>query len=506
MPKGCKDLFLSSWLKPFIFWFFIVFVFSFLSICITVILRKQWVENERLVFPLAILPLEVFNKEKEDRIPKIFKNKLMWIGFIISFILLSLNGVTYFFPSFKIVFVKHIPIFRNTDTLIIFLSFPIMAFAYLLPLNIAFSLVFFHLILKIETGYFNLIGFTLPGENEIFGGSSAATSFQSGGAMVFLFFYIIWLSRRHLKDVFLKAIGRKDIDDSKEILSYRASFFGWLISLILFMFLLKIIDMPFIVIITFLFFVHVVFIVLTKIVAQAGIGFLRSACVPPHFSAYLLPPSLVKDNGYISLGLQYIWSADIRTTVMASVFNGEKMRENFEDKIKGKIFLWGIVLSIIFSYCASFFTTLFIGYKYGALNAYYVWLYNQGMPNAIGKFIALKIKYPLERNIILSRVGFLFIGMVIMSILIFLQKFPWFPLHYIAFPIADTRNIQWSWFSIFISWLIKFIILKYGGVNVYKKSIPFFIGLFLGVVGAFIVWIPINILFKEPVNSIIISL
>lgn len=303
----------------------------------------------------------------------------------------------------------------------------------------------------------------------------------------------------------MKAIDRKNIDDSKEILSYKVSFWGWLISLILLIILLKMTGMPLIVIFLFLFFVYVVFIVLTRIISQAGIGFLRSACVPPDFTAYTLSPSLITENGYISLGLQYIWSADIRTTVMASTFNGEKMRENFEEKIPGKILFLGVILSIIFSYFISAFTTLFIGYKYGALNSPNSWFYNQGMPNAIGKFISLKIKYPLTKEIILPRIGFSFLGGVIMAILLFLQRFSWFPLHYIAFPIADTWVMRGAWFSIFISWLFKFLILKYGGVHIYRKSIPFFIGLFLGVIGALYLWIPVNILYKEPINKFLIG-
>ena len=39
-----------------------------------VILRKQWIERERLIFPLAQLPLEMTKKS-------FFKNKLMWLGF-----------------------------------------------------------------------------------------------------------------------------------------------------------------------------------------------------------------------------------------------------------------------------------------------------------------------------------------------------------------------------------------------------------------------------------------
>jgi hypothetical protein len=45
-------------------------------------------------------------------------------------------------------------------------------------------------------------------------------------------------------------------------------------------------------------------------------------------------------------------------------------------------------------------------------------------------------------------------------------------------------NVFWG--SIFISWAIKFAILRLGGLKLHRQSIPFFLGLVLGefVVGS----------------------
>ncbi len=492
-----------SWIRPFSFWLGFLLVFSFLSICIAVMLRKQWVENERLTFPLAIVPLEITRKDSPDeRLPSIFRNKLVWLGFIITFLLISLNGISFFIPGFGIKFAHILPIFRRTDTIVLLVSFPIIAFAYFLPLNIAFSLVLFHLLAKVQTGMSNLSGYSLPGGNEIFGGSSAATSFQGGGAMVFFFLYIIFLARKHLKEIFLKAAGiRKDIDDSGEILSYKTAFWGWVISILFLSGFLRYIGMPVLVIIVFIFFTHAVFVSLAKIIAQAGIGFARPQCPPPDLAAYLLPPGLITPSGYSALGLQYVWSADIRTTVMASTLNGLKMNE--KQQIKPHIVFWGIITAVVLAYITSSLTTLFIGYKYGALNSAARWFHGSGMPEAIGNFIGTKIRAPMTPDIILSRMSFAGIGGAVMLALIFMQqRFLWWPLHYIGFPIADSWVIRWAWFSIFIAWFIKILLLRYAGINFYKKSIPFFIGLLLGVIGAACIWVPINLFYGRVINAI----
>ena len=492
-----------SWLKPLLFWLGLILTFTFLSICLAVMLRKQWVENERLTFPLAVMPLEVTRKHSEkERLPSIFKNPLMWAGFILAFVLVSLNGLTCFLPTFRINFARLIPIFRRTDDLVFLFSFTIIAFAYLLPVNIAFSLFIFHILAKIQTGVSNMSGYSLPGGNEVFGGSSAATSFQGGGAMITLFLYIIFLSRRHLADIFLKAAGiREEIDDSSEMLSYKTCFLGWIISVLILSGFLRCMGMPLFVIMLFIFFIHVVFVSLGKIIAQAGIGFARPQCTPPDFTAYTLPPGLIGPYGYSSLGMQYVWSADIRTTVLSSTLNALKMNER--RNMAPRIIFWGIISSVVVAYIVSAMTTLFIGYKYGAINSANQWFYGPGMPSAIERFISGKVCYPLTREIILPRMIFAGLGGLVMLILIALQhKFLWWPLHYIGFPIADSWVMKWAWFSIFIAWFIKVLLLKYAGMSAYRKSIPFFIGLLLGVMGASCIWIPLNLIHGHPLNSI----
>ncbi|MFH0797282.1 MAG: DUF6785 family protein [Candidatus Omnitrophota bacterium] len=505
LPPNVPVSFLP-WLKPLVVWFLPFLFFSFLSISLAVIFRKQWMENERLIFPLALVPLEMCRKETaSQRLPSLFYDKVMWMGFAIPFILISINGLNYFFPAFKrISFEYAINIFRNTDSLSFLLSFPIMGFAYLLSLDIAFSLWFFHLVSKLQTGWFNVTGYSLPGHNEVFAGGSAATSFQGGGAMVVLFFFLIWTGRKHLSAVFRKAFGKGEADDSPEIISYRTAVFGGLISIILLAGFLSYAGMSFLALLLFLFFVLVVFLGLTRIISQAGIGFARSQCVPPDFTAYTLPPSMVKPSGYTALGLQYVWSSDIRTTVMASTANGLKIQE--EAKIKPRLLFWGIIASLVVSYFISAWMIVKIGYRYGALNAPNGWFYGVGMPSAIANFIKDKITNPPTVQVILPRLGFAGLGAAVMLFLaVMRQKFLWWPLHYIGFPIADTYVMRYAWFSIFLAWLIKSLILRYGGPIVYRRTVPFFLGLILGLIGAVGVWTAINALSGQQINPILIG-
>ena len=48
------------------------------------------------------------------------------------------------------------------------------------------------------------------------------------------------------------------------------------------------------------------------------------------------------------------------------------------------------------------------------------------------------------------------------------------------------------WFNVFLAWIFKSVILKYGGVRLFTNLKPFFLGLILGeaVVGGF--WVVID--------------
>jgi len=55
-----------------------------------------------------------------------------------------------------------------------------------------------------------------------------------------------------------------------------------------------------------------------------------------------------------------------------------------------------------------------------------------------------------------------------------------------------TYPISRIWFSVFIAWLLKAMILKYGGARAYRILRPFFLGLVLGAFGSAGGWLIID--------------
>ncbi len=86
------------------------------------------------------------------------------------------------------------------------------------------------------------------------------------------------------------------------------------------------------------------------------------------------------------------------------------------------------------------------------------------------------------------------------------HRFLWWPVHYLGFPIGATYMISSTWFSIMIGWMLKAVILKYGGVTLYKRLRPFFLGLILGQISCSGFWTVVDFFTGESGNIIYVGM
>ena len=118
LPAG-ESIPWGAWLEPLGYWYGFFLLLSFMMICMGVILHRQWSQHERLAYPMTQLPLQMIEGGVGPltRLAPIFKNKVMWLGFSLPFLLLSLNGLNHYFqpvPEMKYPFLTSIHFFRNS--------------------------------------------------------------------------------------------------------------------------------------------------------------------------------------------------------------------------------------------------------------------------------------------------------------------------------------------------------------------------------------------------------
>ena len=71
--------------------------------------------------------------------------------------------------------------------------------------------------------------------------------------------------------------------------------------------------------------------------------------------------------------------------------------------------------------------------------------------------------------------------------------------------LGMTAPMYHLWFSVFIAWLLKAAILKYGGARVYTQLRPFFLGMVLGGFGSAGFWLIVDYFTGMTGNSFTVS-
>jgi hypothetical protein len=72
-------------------------------------------------------------------------------------------------------------------------------------------------------------------------------------------------------------------------------------------------------------------------------------------------------------------------------------------------------------------------------------------------------------------------GFAITAALLLLRSHvTWWTLHPVGYAIANTPTMNQVWLPFFIAWLAKVMVLRYGGIRLYRRSLPFVYGIIVG--------------------------
>jgi hypothetical protein len=507
-PRG-EPIPWGPWVVPLTMWLTFLGALYFVMIALMVIVRRQWVEHERLVYPMVALPLEMVKGEEKPGITNpALRSVALWAGIAIPFLVVSINGLHFYYPDVPLIEQgTRLPIFRNAAMIRFQISFPMVGFAYMLRLDMALSLWLFSVLTQIERGVFKMVGFDgflaakgfvrhLDGYSQ--NGGGPLICHQSLGALLALVAFSLWVSRHHLRDVAAKALGRgKDVDDSDEIMSYPFAFWGTLIAVAYMILWLYHTGMSLLVATAMVVLALATFYGITRIVAGGGLAATRApvitstAVISAAGSAAFTPATMV------AFGLTYVWMGDVRTFVMASAANGLKLSSGLAGR-RRRLF-WGIAIAVLVSLLGSIWMTMRIAHDIGGANAnpwFFVW-----GPQYPYDFVAGAMRNPTGPDA--DAWIFAGFGAIFMAVLTLLHhRYSWWPLHPRGFPLSTGMLTDYMWFSIFLAWFVKRLVLAYGGSRVYRETRLFFLGLILGQFVACGFWIIVDLFTGRVGNNL----
>lgn len=477
--------YIKAWLEPMIWWTLFLTVLAVTTICINVIIRKQWIEREKLTYPLVQLPYEM---TREDALQSFFKNRLLWIGFGIAAGIDILNGLNYLYGMFPAIPLGYDLGTHFTDrpwsamgSFRVQVNPYAIGLAFAIPLDLQFSCWLLFLIWKAQWIMGSAAGLNLPGYPFV--------DQQILGAYLGIAAVALWMGRRPLWQIMMKVIGlRSDIDDSGEPMRYRTAVLGTLLGITsLVLFSCRAGMSALFAIFFFLIYFTIVFSY-TRMRAELG---------PPLQGIHYAGPIqlMVAVLGSRGISAQTFTAAapywpltkELRNTPTPFQLESFKLAERAGMDTRK---LWKVMaLTTFIGIFVTFWAFLQLNYKWGGIGA---WRGNSA-------YITMErwITNPVEPDssfIVAAAFGFLF---VLLNTVMRL-RFMWWHLHPLGYPLAGYYHFEKLWFPFFISWAVKMMILKYGGIKLYRKAFPLFMGLVLGefVIGS--LWGIIGLLTSKP--------
>lgn len=503
----------GAWITPAIAWGILVGLVVLGMVCLSIILRRQWVENERLPYPLAGVYTSLIEEPKPGHaFNALFSNWLFWAAAGAVFVLHGVNALSKYDPkSFPAIPIRYAfgtlfsnPPFSYTDYG--FKSagvyFCMVGIVYFLQSNVAFSLWFSYIIIQITK---MILG---DYQAELTWGMS--TDQNLGSALMFTA-TILYVARQHLL-VVLKQMFRRPLPDEPHgrYMPYFMAGWGLVFSVIGMFAWMMVVGMSPLASAVTIAFCGMIFLVVARVVAETGIIFLQmsfNVSRPMVLLAQSMPEALtVKTSLKSFVGLQMISGImvqDARESIGGFIPQSLRVADGAayegESRWQRAIpFTFALLFAMAVGYVVSGAGMLYTEYSYSAtadrkqsapLNPHAVDVRARDALDTSREYG--ERGGPAENHNRWFHVG---MGAGITGFLGAMRlRFASWPLHPVGYLLAYSYPMQMIWFSIMIGWLAKVVIVKYGGASMYRAVKPLFMGLIIGEVGAAAFWLVVSL-------------
>jgi hypothetical protein len=491
----------SSWLKPLLGWLILLLALWTTILSLIVILRRQWMERERLPYPVMQVPLAMAELEPGRAIPPFFRSKAVWAGFVFPFLIGSLDALHVYFPTFPQLFIQapRLITLRNRVNLRLRLNPLMLGFAYLVNTRLSFSLWVFYLWQEFSSGICDIVGITNNEKLGVWtedGQVEPIFSHQSMGAMLVFVGFGLWTARDHLRDVFRRA--RENVDDGREIVRERTALIGLMVGFTVLVGWMSHAGLNLGIATVVVLIALVIFLSLTRAIVDGGLATIVPAMIPLGFTLSAFGTDALGIAGLVALSFTLVWVGDLLSFMMAPVAHAIRIAHDSERESRGPYF--GALLgSMVLSLIVSVVVMISLGHAHGAANLHQQ--YFQGFAKYTADITAQKLQNPTQPHI----GGWIWtgVGAAVMGLLTFATyRFSWWPLHPLGYMVSPAWIMASLWFPFLVAWALKSIVIRAGGLRAYDRSRPIAYGVIIGQIVVAGFWLIIDIATGTTGNSI----
>lgn len=501
----------GAWLKPALTWALFIGALYGSILSLVFIFRRQWMENERLQFPIAtVLSSLIEPPEKGRYFNALFRSKLFWWAFAIVFVLHAFNALYTYNPKWPAVPLKfniagilsqppafYVDNWAKTQTI----YFSVIGIACLIESKLSLSLWVFFLLVQVTHMSYGSYQASF---------SDAMQHDQFFGGILVYAIVAIWVARTHLGVVLLQMLrGSRPDEPHGRYLPY--AFAGWLYvaCMIVQVAWLMAVGCTLVGAVVLTLLMGTIFFALIRMVAETGllyVTFTMELNLPWQYTTQLPETIATRTNlttNFMSSLFTGMLVHDVRQAFGVYASHATAVADKaYERNVRARPaipLVLSLVLAVTAAYVLSGASMLWVEYSYAAT-------LDQAGASPLNSWGARDQPrwWTLERAVRYippengpsyphSRWGHFGFGAALTAVLSYARlSYVAFPLHPLGYILALTLGVRWVWFSILLGWLLKASIMKLGGATLFRELKPLAMGLILGETVAAAFWLVVS--------------
>ncbi len=490
LPEG-KTIPWGFWIVPMIAWFsFIIFLYA-ANFSLVSFFYHQWSVRERLIFPVVkVLQVITESPAKGSLVNSFFRNRLTWLGCAIPCLIWGYNGLGTYVPG-----LPRIPMtwyvwdifpdrpWSEFHPEYFHIYFTFIGMTFLLTTQNAFSFWFFFIAYKLSFVFIAWLGAAATGYWSNW--TESVSVFDSAGATLVIAGFLFFTARGFLREWWGR-LKRGVCDYELDPIAPRLAFalfligaggmIGWfllagaqwwaaLIAVILFLAIL---------------------LVMTRLLAETGLIYLLINVVPFDFLTSMLPRTWFSGSTIASLTMQKgMIMNDLGESFMPYLGSAARAVGQIRMHLGKAMAVFALTALVALGTAA--YGRIVTTYKYGGINMD-PWGNVQSPQQFLGDAAVYQKNPPTYEYLKIADIKIVPVyfshllsgAFLALAMLALRARFLWWPLHPFGLIICSSWAMSLIWFSIFLGWLAKSLVMTFGGAPVYRRLLPFFLGLIMG--------------------------
>ncbi len=469
-----------AWARPLLFWSAYLLLLAGTWLGLAAVLRRLWIVEERLSFPIAALPLQVL-----DPADSLLRSRLFWLAFLVPVVLQSLlqwHDLMPTIPAFQLKATDLRPLFFTTPPWNALPSLNIgfyptaIGLAYLVPTDISFSCWFFWLTSKLSYAAGGAFGWA--------GAGSGASRFpyaeeQATGAWLAFAMLTLWVTRRR----YIEARHRFSSDEQ------RAVKWGSILAVTCLCGSAALMAAAGMTVLTAAgtALIYAAFVLTgARVRAEAGgmWTFAPFTWTPPFVVNQLLGTQGVPTGSLIAGSHFGLVQADIRAQSLPFLMEGLKI--GAEAAIPWRTVLAAVAAGTVSALLIGEWSSLSTFYQVGVATAKSDPLTLWKVQSVMGNMDAT-VRNRISGNAT-GASAVVMAGAFTLLLAYLRTRLPFFPFHPVGYVVSNTYTMDHFFVPFLAAWAVKVVVLRYGGLALYRRSLAGFLGLTFGDIVIQAVW------------------